>query len=102
MAEERPGYTLEPTAPVHEAYLRLLGDLRFDGLCHFFVAPAEALRRVLVNHARDRARLQRDAGRHRVNPDQLSSPSDASDDDLLVGGQSPDSTMRTHSGLSSG
>jgi len=59
MAAERPGHTLDPTALVHEAYLRLIGDQHFDGKAHFFGAAAEAMRRVLVNHARDRARLNR-------------------------------------------
>ena len=59
MAAERPGHTLDATALVHEAYLRLIGDQHFDGKAHFFAAAAEAMRRVLVNHARDRARLKR-------------------------------------------
>jgi RNA polymerase sigma factor (TIGR02999 family) len=54
MAAESPDQTLQPTALVHEAFLRLVvGDQRFDGRGHFFAA-AEALRRILVNHARDR------------------------------------------------
>ena len=57
MAAERPGQTLQPTALVHEAYLRLVGDQRFDGREHFFAAAAEAMRRILVNHDRDRKRL---------------------------------------------
>src|SRR5690349_571261 len=59
MAAERPGHTLDTTALVHEAYLRLVGDQQFDGRAHFFAAAAEAMRRVLVNHTRDRARLKR-------------------------------------------
>ena len=55
MAAERPGHTLDATALVHEAYLRLIGDQHFDGRGHFFAAAAEAMRRVLVNHARDRS-----------------------------------------------
>src|SRR5579859_2386104 len=62
MAAENPGHTLDATALVHEAYLRLVGDQHFDGCGHFFAAAAEAMRRILVNHARDRKRLKR-AGR---------------------------------------
>jgi RNA polymerase sigma factor (TIGR02999 family) len=66
MAVEGPGHTLDATALVHEAYLRLVGDQRFDGRGHFFAAAAEAMRRVLVNHARDRGRLKRGGERARV------------------------------------
>jgi RNA polymerase sigma factor (TIGR02999 family) len=66
MAAESPGQTLQPTALVHEAYLRLVGDQRFDGRGHFFAAAAEAMRRILVNHARDRKRLKRGGGRIRL------------------------------------
>lgn len=66
MAEERAGHTLDATGLVHEAYLRLLGDQRFDGRGHFFAAAAEAMRRILVNHARDRQRLKRGGGRVRL------------------------------------
>jgi RNA polymerase sigma factor (TIGR02999 family) len=62
MAAESTGQTLQPTALVHEAYLRLVGDQRFDGRGHFFAAAAEAMRRILVNHARDRKRLKHGGG----------------------------------------
>jgi RNA polymerase sigma factor (TIGR02999 family) len=65
MADESPDHTLQPTALVHEAYLRLIGDQLFDGRGHFFAAAAEAMRRILVNHARDRTRLKREGGRVR-------------------------------------
>src|SRR5437660_1195918 len=65
MATENPGHTLNATALVHEAYLRLVGDQHFDDLGHFFSAAAEAMRRILVNHARDRNRLKRAGGRKR-------------------------------------
>src|SRR5438093_1045979 len=62
LAHEQPGHTLEATALVHEAYLRLVGSLvahapgspepRFDGRGHFFAAAAEAMRRILVEAAR--------------------------------------------------
>jgi RNA polymerase sigma factor (TIGR02999 family) len=66
MASESPGHSLNATALVHEAYLRLLGDQQFDGVGHFFAAAAEAMRRILVNHARDRQRLKRGGGRVRL------------------------------------
>ncbi len=66
MAAEKPGHTLSPTALVHEAYVRLVGDQQFDGRGHFFAAAAEAMRRILVNHARDRKRLKRAGSRMRL------------------------------------
>jgi RNA polymerase sigma factor (TIGR02999 family) len=66
MASERPDHTLDSTALVHEAYLRLVGDQRYEGRGHFFAAAAEAMRRILVNHARDRKRLKRGGGNDRV------------------------------------
>jgi RNA polymerase sigma factor (TIGR02999 family) len=70
MAAEAPGHTLDATALVHEAYLRLVGPAdgsRWDGRGHFFAAAAEAMRRILVNHARDRHRLKRGGGRVRLD-----------------------------------
>ncbi len=72
LAREAPGQTLEPTALVHEAYLRLVGgdpDKAFDGRGHFFAAAAEAMRRILIDRARDRRRLKRSGGRRRVRLD---------------------------------
>jgi RNA polymerase sigma factor (TIGR02999 family) len=66
LAAEARGHTLNATALVHEAYLRLVGDQQFDGRAHFFAAAAEAMRRILVNHARDRNRLKRGGGRVRL------------------------------------
>jgi RNA polymerase sigma factor (TIGR02999 family) len=62
MADESPDHTLQPTALVHEAYLRLVGrgdDQRWDGHGHFFAAAAEAMRRILVDSARRKSRLKR-------------------------------------------
>jgi RNA polymerase sigma factor (TIGR02999 family) len=83
MAGERPGHSLDPTALVHEAYLRLIGDQQFDGRGHFFAAAAEAMRRILVNHARDRNRLKRGGRRQRVDLDRLTGLAAANDDDLV-------------------
>src|SRR5262245_27098394 len=83
LTAENPGHTLDATALVHEAYLRLVGDQQFDGRGHFFAAAAEAMRRILVNHARDRNRLKRGGGRVRLELlDQADSL--AEDPDLVV------------------
>src|SRR3954447_1902206 len=66
MAAEKPDHTLNATALVHEAYLRLVGDQRFDGRGHFFAAAAEAMRRILVENARRMAADKRGGGRVRV------------------------------------
>src|SRR5690242_15669201 len=73
MAAEAPGHTLDATALVHEAYLKLVGDQHFDGRGHFFAAAAEAMRRILVDHARARMAAKRGAGRRAtVDLDHLS------------------------------
>ena len=83
MAAEAPGHTLNATALVHEAYLRLVGDQDFEGRGHFFAAAAEAMRRILVNHARNRKRLKRSGGRRRLELlDQVGSL--AEDSDLIL------------------
>src|SRR5689334_4855087 len=77
LAQESPGQTLQPTALVHEAYLRLVtpasgsGDSpdaqRWGGRRHFFAAAAEAMRRILINRARDRGRRKRGGGWRRLH-----------------------------------
>src|SRR5688572_21668894 len=62
MTHEKPGQTLNATALVHEAYLRLVGDQKFDNRGHFFAAAAEAMRRVLVDRAREKCRQKRGGG----------------------------------------
>ena len=68
MAAERDGHTLQPTALVHEAYLRLGGaeHFQFANRAHFFAASAEAMRRILVYSARRHAQLKRGGGQERV------------------------------------
>src|SRR5207302_6748502 len=66
LAAEALGHTLDATALVHEAYLRLVGEQHFDGRGHFFAAAAEAMRRVLVESARSRGRLKRGGKRVRL------------------------------------
>lgn len=67
MRREGPGHTLQPTALVHEAYLRLLGDdVRWQNRAHFFAAAAEAMRRILIERARRVARQRHGGGLERV------------------------------------
>lgn len=73
LSSERAGHTLQPTALVHEAYLRMLGpeadaasEHKWDHRGHFFAAAAEAMRRVLIDHARARAAEKRGGGRKRA------------------------------------
>lgn len=83
MAAEAPGHSLSPTALVHEAYLRLIGDQRFDGRGHFFAAAAEAMRRILVDHARSRKAAKRGGGRQvTVDLDRLADPN--TDEEILA------------------
>jgi RNA polymerase sigma factor (TIGR02999 family) len=86
LAEEKPGMTLQPTALVHEAYVRLIGadpGAHWDGRGHFFAAAAEAMRRILVENARRKRRLKRGGGRRRVGLDLAAAVVPAPDDDLL-------------------
>jgi RNA polymerase sigma factor (TIGR02999 family) len=84
MAREKPGQTLDPTALVHEAYLRLAGAASFGNHTHFYAAAAEAMRRILVENARRKGRIKRGGGRHRdaVELDALSV--EMPDDELLA------------------
>jgi RNA polymerase sigma factor (TIGR02999 family) len=69
LAEERPGQTLQATALVHEAYIRLVGHdvaSQWNGSGHFFAAAAEAMRRILVERARRKGRVRHGGGRRRV------------------------------------
>src|SRR5215218_9270743 len=87
MAAEKPGQTLQPTALVHEAYLRLVGGAQpqdWNGRGHFFGAAAEAMRRILVEAARRKGRLRHGGGRRRVDLDRVSAVSEPPDDDLLA------------------
>jgi RNA polymerase sigma factor (TIGR02999 family) len=69
LVHENPGQTLQATALVHEAYLRLVGDAPekpWDGRRHFFAAAAEAMRRILIDRARNRRRQKRGGERRRI------------------------------------
>jgi RNA polymerase sigma factor (TIGR02999 family) len=87
LAQEKPGQTLQPTALVHEAYLRLVGkgdEPLWDGRGHFFAAAAEAMRRILVENARRKHRLKRGGDRQRLDLEQVEAVSGAPSDDLLA------------------
>jgi len=87
MANEAPGHTLQPTALVHEAYLRLAGSnqpQQWDGRAHFFGAAAQAMRRILVDRAREKQALKRGGNLKRVDIDAVELPSPMSDDELLA------------------
>jgi RNA polymerase sigma factor (TIGR02999 family) len=86
LADEKPGHTLQPTALVHEAYLRLVGDRQprdWNSRGHFFAAAAEAMRRILINRARDKHRLKRGGHRDRVDLAAITDPATARATDLL-------------------
>jgi RNA polymerase sigma factor (TIGR02999 family) len=84
MAEEAAGHTLQPTALVHEAYLRLVGDQQFESRSHFFAAAAEAMRRILIENARGKSAQKRGGGGHRVDLDPVLFASPDQPDDLLA------------------
>ena len=85
IAAEKPGHTLQATALVHEAYLRLVGgEQLWNGRGHFFAAAAEAMRRILVDAARRKGRLRRGGDRGRVDLDDLAVAAPESGDDLLA------------------
>jgi RNA polymerase sigma factor (TIGR02999 family) len=87
LAREKPGHTLQPTALVHEAYLRLVAagdEPAWEGRRHFFAAAAEAMRRILIDQSRRKKRVKRGGGRRRVDLDQIEVPADAPGDDLLA------------------
>ncbi len=87
MAQEAPGQTLQATALVHEAYLRLVdGELaqRWDSRGHFFAAAAEAMRRILIEQARRRKSLKQGGDRQRLELDDVEISVDAPADDLLA------------------
>src|SRR5262245_40937982 len=83
MARERPGQTIDATALVHEAYLRLAADQKFDSRRHFFAAAAQAMRHILVENVRRKGRLKRGGGQER----------EVIDLDALVGGLPDDELL---------
>src|ERR1039457_2974957 len=84
MAQELPGQTLQPTALVHEAWLRLIGteDIRWNGRAHFFGAAAEAMRRILIKSARRKRAQRHGGGQARLDINQIEVAAVARDDEL--------------------
>ncbi len=87
LVQEAPGQTLQATALVHEAYLRLVGgdeEPSWNGRAHFFAAAAEAMRRILVEKARRRKRVRHGGGRRRIDLDEGCALVRPPSDDLLA------------------
>jgi RNA polymerase sigma factor (TIGR02999 family) len=86
MTRERAGQTLQPTALVHEAWLRLVSDgaRRFENRAHFFASAAEAMRRILVDRARRKLAIRHGGGLQRVDFEENSIESSLPDDQLLA------------------
>jgi len=84
LAREKPGQTLDATALVHEAYLRLVGDQKFENRRHFFAAAALAMRRILVEQARKRRSLKAGGGRGRVDLEDVHAVDPERDKELLA------------------
>jgi len=84
LADEKPGQSLQATALVHEAYLRLVGDdVQWNSRGHFFAAAGEAMRRILINRARDRARLKRGGERRRIDLSKIILAINTADESLI-------------------
>src|SRR5262245_61629505 len=84
LANEKPGQTLQATALVHEAYLRLVGDQQFENRGHFFAAAAEAMRRIVVETARRKKRGKHGGDWERVDIELADLPTSLPPDDLLA------------------
>jgi RNA polymerase sigma factor (TIGR02999 family) len=86
MANEAAGQTLQPTALVHEAWLRLVGNenQKWDGRAHFFAAAAEAMRRILIERARRKRAVRHGGGQSPADMDELEIVAPAQDDELLA------------------
>lgn len=86
MVREAAGHTLQPTALVHEAWLRLVnsGDRNWQNQAYFFAAAAEAMRRILIENARRKARLKHGGGQERLNVEDLNLAQAAPDEKILL------------------
>jgi len=87
LGSEKPGQTLQATALVHEAYLRLVGgadEPSWESRGHFFAAAAEAMRRILITRARDKKRIKRGGSLHRVDFDRIEIALDTDDEQLIA------------------
>jgi RNA polymerase sigma factor (TIGR02999 family) len=98
MALESPGQTLQPTALVHEAWLRLVGSEAptFQNRAHFFGAAAEAMRRILIDRARRRMTLRHGGGYQRVDLDECAAVTAEADDQLMAVHEALEILARDH------
>jgi RNA polymerase sigma factor (TIGR02999 family) len=96
LAAEAPGQTLQPTALVHEAWLRMVGDGKrtFNDRAHFFRAAAEAMRRILIDRARRKHALRHGGDQVRVNLEDLNLAAPGVEDDLLAVDEALDKLAR--------
>src|SRR5258708_38887413 len=84
LAQEQPGQTLQPTALVHEAWLRLAGESRWNNRQHFFRAAAQAMHRILVDRARQRSARRHGGGLQQTELTESKAPASSPDDELLA------------------
>ena len=98
LAQESPGQTLQPTALVHEAWLRLVGDRHptFKDRAHFFRATAEAMRRILIDRARRKLTQRHGGDYQRVDWDGFDLAAPGTDDQLLAVNEALDKLALTH------
>jgi RNA polymerase sigma factor (TIGR02999 family) len=98
MANEAAGHTLQPTALVHEAWLRLVGNQnqKWDGRGHFFAAAAEAMRRILIDRARRKRAIRHGGDQQRVDIQEIDLASATDDDQLLAINEALDKLAAQH------
>lgn len=96
MSKESAGHTLQPTALVHEAWLRLAGSGQWDSRAHFFGAAAEAMRRILIDRARRKQAVRHGGGQQRVDLEDVNLPSPANDDQLIAVSEALDRLAAEH------
>ena len=98
MANEAAGQTLQPTALVHEAWLRLVGNQnqKWDGRAHFFAAAAEAMRRILIDRARRKRAVRHGGEQQRVDLQEVDLAAPSDDDQLLAVNDALDKLAAQH------
>jgi len=98
LSQEAPGQTLQPTALVHEAWLRLVGDRSpsFKNRSHFFRASAEAMRRILIDRARRKKTQRHGGGCQRVDFEEFDLPAPSDGDELLIQNEALDKFALEH------
>lgn len=86
LRQERPDHTLQPTALIHEAYLRMLGDSppEWKDRAHFFAVASRVMRQILVDHARRHSAGKRGSGRSKVSLEEAFAPAGTNNDDLMA------------------